>query len=127
MWCVCMDNILEIRNITREFPGVIALKDVSFEIRRGEVHALVGENGAGKSTLMKILSGVQMPSSGKILVEGKEVVFQNTKQAQQLGISIIHQEFSLIPYLNAVENIFLGRELRTKSGLLDKKKMVSRK
>ncbi|MDQ0252829.1 ribose transport system ATP-binding protein [Evansella vedderi] len=118
-----MENILEIKNITREFPGVKALNDVSFNIRRGEIHALVGENGAGKSTLMKILSGVQDPSKGKIYLNGKEVVFKSPKDAQEVGISIIHQEFSLIPYLNGFENIFLGRELRKKNGLLDKKRM----
>ncbi|MCL7746840.1 sugar ABC transporter ATP-binding protein [Halalkalibacter alkaliphilus] len=118
-----MDNILEIKDVTRKFPGVIALKGVSFDIRRGEVHALVGENGAGKSTLMKILSGVQKPSSGQILLNGKEVTFTSPKEAQELGISIIHQEFSLIPYLNGVENIFLGREIRKSGGLLDKKTM----
>ncbi|AKL93838.1 ribose import ATP-binding protein RbsA [Clostridium aceticum] len=118
-----MDKILEIQNITREFPGVRALNGVSFDIRRGEVHALVGENGAGKSTLMKILSGVYRPTTGRILFNGQEVNFTNPKQAQQLGISIIHQEFSLIPYLSAVENIFLGRELKKSGGLLDKKRM----
>ncbi|WP_088104762.1 ATP-binding cassette domain-containing protein [Halalkalibacter urbisdiaboli] len=118
-----MDNILEIQDVTRKFPGVIALKGVSFDIRRGEVHALVGENGAGKSTLMKILSGVQKPSSGQIFLDGKEVTFTSPKEAQELGISIIHQEFSLIPYLNSVENIFLGREIRKSGGLLDKKTM----
>jgi ribose transport system ATP-binding protein len=118
-----VDNILEIKDVTRKFPGVIALKGVSFDIRRGEVHALVGENGAGKSTLMKILSGVQKPSSGQILLDGKEVTFTSPKEAQELGISIIHQEFSLIPYLNGVENIFLGREIRKSGGLLDKKTM----
>lgn len=118
-----VDNILEIQNITREFPGVRALNNVSFDIRRGEVHALVGENGAGKSTLMKILSGVHKPTKGTIILNGKKVTLKNPKEAQKLGISIIHQEFSLIPYLSAVENIFLGRELRKGSGLLDKKRM----
>lgn len=118
-----MDNVLEIENITKEFPGVKALKGVSFEIRRGEVHALVGENGAGKSTLMKILSGVYTPTTGKIRLDGKEVTFNDPKQAQQLGVSIIHQEFSLIPYLSGVDNIFLGREKKKASRLLDKTKM----
>jgi ribose transport system ATP-binding protein len=120
---VSVDNIFEIENITKEFPGVKALKNVSFKIRRGEVHALVGENGAGKSTLMKILSGVYPPTKGKIRLDDKEVKFKDPKEAQKLGISIIHQEFSLIPYLNGVENIFLGRELKKANGLLDKKKM----
>ncbi|MDR4890062.1 sugar ABC transporter ATP-binding protein [Fredinandcohnia sp. QZ13] len=118
-----MDNILEIENITKEFPGVKALNGVSFNIKRGEVHALVGENGAGKSTLMKILSGVYAPTTGKIRLDGKEVTFKDPKQAQQLGVSIIHQEFSLIPYLSGVDNIFLGREKRQANGLLNRKKM----
>lgn len=118
-----MDNILEIDNITKEFPGVKALKGVSFNIKRGEVHALVGENGAGKSTLMKILSGVYAPTTGTIRLDQKEVTFKDPKQAQQLGVSIIHQEFSLIPYLSGVDNIFLGREKRHANGLLDRKEM----
>ncbi len=118
-----MDKILEIENITKEFPGVKALKGVSFDIRRGEVHALVGENGAGKSTLMKILSGVYTPTTGKIRLDGNEVTFKDPKQAQQLGVSIIHQEFSLIPYLSGVDNIFLGREKKKANGLLDRRKM----
>lgn len=120
---IALDNILEIEDVTKEFPGVKALKGVSFNIRRGEVHALVGENGAGKSTLMKILSGVYTPTTGKIRLDGKEVSFKDPKEAQQLGISIIHQEFSLIPYLSGVDNIFLGREIRKANGLLDRKKM----
>ncbi|TDO93860.1 monosaccharide ABC transporter ATP-binding protein (CUT2 family) [Halanaerobium saccharolyticum] len=118
-----MDNILEIKNVTKEFPGVLALDNVSFNIRRGEVHVLIGENGAGKSTLMKILSGVYQANSGKVLLNGDEIDFSNPKEAQLAGISIIYQEFSLIPYLNAVENIFLGREYK-KNGVLDKKRMT---
>jgi len=118
-----MGNVLEIQQITKKFPGVTALNNVSFNIKKGEVHALVGENGAGKSTLMKILSGVYQPTSGKIVLDGKEVTFKDPKEAQQLGISIIHQEFSLIPYLSGVDNIFLGRELKRKNGLLHKAKM----
>lgn len=117
-----MDNILEIKNVTKEFPGVLALDNVSFNIKRGEVHVLIGENGAGKSTLMKILSGVYQANSGKVLLNGDEIDFSNPKEAQLAGISIIYQEFSLIPYLNAVENIFLGREYK-KNGVLDKKRM----
>jgi len=101
-----LDNILEIKNVTKEFPGVLALDNVSFNIKRGEVHVLIGENGAGKSTLMKILSGVYQANGGKVLLNGDEIDFSNPKEAQLAGISIIYQEFSLIPYLNAVENIF---------------------
>ncbi|MYL35837.1 ATP-binding cassette domain-containing protein [Pontibacillus yanchengensis] len=118
-----MENILRIEDISKKFPGVIALEDVSFSIKKGEVHALVGENGAGKSTLMKILSGVHKPTTGKIYLEDEEITLTDPKQAQNLGISIIYQEFSLIPYLNAVENIFLGREIKQSNGLLDKKLM----
>jgi ribose transport system ATP-binding protein len=114
--------ILGLDHITKTFPGVTALDDVCFDIKRGEVHVLIGENGAGKSTLMKILSGVYKQDNGRIILDGQEVIFNNPKEAQKNGISIIFQEFSLIPYLNAVENIFLGREL-LKRGFLDKEKM----
>jgi ribose transport system ATP-binding protein len=117
------DAILRLENITKIFPGVTALDEVSFEIKRGEVHVLIGENGAGKSTLMKILSGVYKQDKGRIIFDGDEVVFNNPKEAQKSGISIIFQEFSLIPYLNAAENIFLGKEL-TKKGFLNKKQMT---
>lgn len=118
-----MDEILKLVDIKKHFPGAKALDGVSFNVIRGEINALVGENGAGKSTLMNIISGVYKQTSGKLFFEGKELNFDNPKQAQALGISIIHQEFSLIPYLNTAENIFLGRELRKSNGLLDKKRM----
>jgi ribose transport system ATP-binding protein len=117
-----MDNILEIKNIIKRFPGVLALDNVNFNIKQGEVHALVGENGAGKSTLVKILSGVHQQTEGSILLKGKEANFNNPQEAQEAGLGIIYQEFSLIPYLNAVENIFLGRELR-RNGVLAKNQM----
>lgn len=120
---VTLKKIFEISNITKKFPGVIALNQVSFDINIGEVHALVGENGAGKSTLMKILAGIYQPTKGKIFYKGKLMIVSDPKEAQKLGISIIHQEFSLIPYLNAYENIFLGKELRKKNGLLNRKLM----
>src|SRR5699024_8545588 len=114
---------LEIKNISKEFPGVKALDEVSFSIMPGEVHALVGENGAGKSTLMKILSGVHPPTEGQVILEGKEVNFKDPKSAQEHGVSIIHQEFSLIHYLSGIDNIYIGREIRYKNGLLNRKKM----
>lgn len=103
------DFILEMRNIRKTFPGVIALDDVSFQVKHGEIHALVGENGAGKSTLMKILNGVYAATSGEIYVDGERLQINSVKQAQDKGISIIYQEFNLINTLSVAENIFLGR------------------
>src|SRR5438477_1241842 len=100
------------RNITKTYPGVRALEDVSLEVRAGEVHALVGENGAGKSTLMKILAGAQPKDSGEILINGRTVHIDSPQKAMAEGVSIIYQEFNLVPYLNAAENIYLGREPR---------------
>src|SRR5687768_13929486 len=105
---------LEMRNITKTYPGVKALEDVSFELRPGEVHAFVGENGAGKSTLMKILAGAQPMDSGEIFLHGKPAQIDSPQRAMDLGIAIIYQEFNLVPYLNAAENIFLGREPRAR-------------
>jgi ribose transport system ATP-binding protein len=105
---------LEMRGISKSYPGVRALENVSLQVAPGEVHALVGENGAGKSTLMKILAGAQPKDSGTILLDGEPVNIVSPQQAMELGISIIYQEFNLVPYLNAAENIFLGREPRAK-------------
>ncbi len=102
--------ILALRDITKIFPGVKALTDVSFDCLRGEVHALVGENGAGKSTLLKIISGAYRPEAGRILINGKEVQFHHPREAQKYGISIIYQEFNLLPERTVAQNIFLGRE-----------------
>ncbi len=115
--------LLEMRHIRKEFPGVIALDDVHFDLRAGEVHILLGENGAGKSTLMKILSGAYEKTRGEILLNGKPVDIRSPKQAQDLGISIIYQEFNLIPHLSASDNIFLGREPRKAAGFIDQKRM----
>lgn len=106
------DILLEARGIGKSFPGVRALDDVSFALRKGEVHALVGENGAGKSTLMKILSGVYQPDEGDIFLRGKKIRLPNTLAAQHLGISVIHQEFYLANHLSVAQNIFIGREPR---------------
>ncbi|WP_373216090.1 sugar ABC transporter ATP-binding protein [Ruminococcus sp. 5_1_39BFAA] len=103
------DYILELQNISKEFPGVKALDRVSVGIRRGEVHGIVGENGAGKSTLMKILTGVYQKDTGTIRIDGKEVKIENPLQAQKLGLSIIFQEFNLVNSLSIAENIFVGR------------------
>lgn len=113
-------------NITKKFPGVVALDKVSMRVLAGKVNAIIGENGAGKSTLMKILSGVYPEYEGEIFFKGQAVHFSNTKEAEESGIAIIHQELNLIPNLTITENIFLGRELTNAFGLLDKKQMRKR-
>ncbi|MGE5613026.1 MAG: multiple monosaccharide ABC transporter ATP-binding protein [Bacillota bacterium] len=114
------DTILEMRNITKVFPGVKALDNVNLRVKRGEIHALVGENGAGKSTLMKVLSGVYPfgEYSGDIFYNGRICQFRNIKQSEHEGIVIIHQELALIPYMSIAENIFLGNE-RAKKGIIN--------
>jgi ABC-type sugar transport system ATPase subunit len=116
--------MLRLQSVSKSFPGVRALIDVSFEIQRGEIHALIGENGAGKSTLMKILSGVYTDYDGSMLLDGIPLALKNPRDAQRHGIAIIHQELNLIPELSIAENIFLGRELRTPFGSLDRKRMT---
>jgi ribose transport system ATP-binding protein len=113
---------LRMEGIVKQFPGVLALDNVDFEVRTGEVVALMGENGAGKSTLMKILTGVYSKNEGKILINGEEVHIRNTLDAIHLGISMIYQELNLLPNLNIAENIFLGRE-QSKRGFVEKKNM----
>ena len=117
-----METVFEMRGISKNFPGVKALDDVSFACRAGEVHALVGENGAGKSTLIKILSGAYQPDSGTLVIGGEPVRFAHPVEALRAGISVIYQEFSLLPNRTVAENIFLGRE-PTRYGLLDKRRM----
>jgi putative multiple sugar transport system ATP-binding protein len=114
------DTILEMRSITKTFPGVLALKDVSLSVRRGEIHAICGENGAGKSTLMKVLSGVYPHGSydGEIVFEGDVSSFRSIRDSEHRGIVIIHQELALSPYLSIAENIFLGNEQATR-GVID--------
>lgn len=118
-----MDYILQMKNISKVFPGVKALDDVDFNIPRGKVMALLGENGAGKSTLMKILSGVYEKTSGDIVLEGKHIEFKNPREAQNSKISIIHQELNLLSELSIGENIFIGREPINKFGKIDWKKL----
>lgn len=111
-----MDNIiLEMRDITKTFPGVKALENVNLKVRQGEIHALVGENGAGKSTLMKVLSGVYPAGTydGDIVYEGDVRNFKVIKDSEAIGIIIIHQELALVPLLSIAENIFLGNEVAT--------------
>ncbi len=117
------EPILDMRQITKAFPGVVALDRVSFSCQAGEVHALVGQNGAGKSTLMKILAGALQPDSGEIRLKGQPVQIRSPRQAQALGISIIYQEFNLLPDLTVAENIFLGRPPRTRLGTVDWKRL----
>lgn len=115
------DNILEMRSITKTFPGVKALSGVTLEVERGEIHAICGENGAGKSTLMKVLSGVYPHGSydGTIVFEGEEVAFRSLGDSEAKGIVIIHQELALSPHLSIAENIFLNNEQRGALGLID--------
>src|SRR5438046_10539470 len=103
-------NLLSVRGITQRFPGVVALKDVSLELRVGEVLALMGENGAGKSTLMKILGGAYPPDEGELLIDGQPVVLKGIADAKKRGIALIHQELMLVPQLSIASNIFLGNE-----------------
>ena len=119
--------ILEMRNITKTFPGVKALDNVSFSVKQGEIHALVGENGAGKSTLMKVLSGVYPYGTydGEIYFEGNECRFHDISQSEEVGLVIIHQELALIPYLSITENLFLGNE-QAKNGIIDWNESISR-
>jgi putative multiple sugar transport system ATP-binding protein len=113
-------NILEMRDITKTFPGVKALQNVNLDVRRGEVHAICGENGAGKSTLMNVLSGLYPTGSyeGDIVLEGQVVAFNNIRDSERSGVVIIHQELALSPYLSIAENIFLGNE-RSKNGFIN--------
>jgi ribose transport system ATP-binding protein len=118
------DYILILSNINKEFPGVKACTDVSFWLRRGEVHALVGENGAGKSTLMKILSGAYKKDSGKVWLDGDEVEINSPKEAEKMGISIIYQELNLINRISVAENVFLGRAPK-KNGIIQWKQLYA--
>ena len=104
--------LLEMRGISKGFPGVRALDDVSFEVRPGEVHMLLGQNGAGKSTLIKVLYGAYHPDQGEFIYRGRPVRIDSPADARELGIAVIFQEFSLVPYLDVAQNIFLGREFR---------------
>jgi ABC-type sugar transport system ATPase subunit len=118
-----MTPLISIANVTKRFPGVVALDGVSFDVLPGELHAIVGENGAGKSTLMKILSGVIPDFEGELRLRGQPVRFADTRAAEQHGIGIIHQELNLVDNLSAAANIFLGREKRNRWGLLDDRGM----
>lgn len=116
------DVILTMKDIDKSFPGVHALDHVNFEVKRGEVHALMGENGAGKSTLMKVLTGIYTKDSGTITYEGKETEFHSTREAQEAGVVIVHQELNMLGHLTVAQNIFIGREFM-KGAKIDDKKM----
>ena len=115
--------LLEMKNIEKTFGTNNVLSKVSFQLKKGEVHALLGENGAGKSTLMNILGGVIPPGSGEIVIDGKEEKFTSPKQSKMSGIGFVHQELNLINDLTIYENIYLGRELVNKYNMLNKKTM----
>ena len=114
-----MIEAVELDNITKQFPGVLANDKVTFQVHPGEVHALVGENGAGKSTLMNILYGIHRPDSGEIRIKGKPVAFLSPRDAIAHGLGMVHQHFMLVPSYTVAENIMLGHEPR-KYGLVDR-------
>ena len=116
-----MTNLVQMSNIEKRFPGVHALKNVMFDLKEGEVHALMGENGAGKSTLMKVLSGVYQKDGGEVRIRDKIVTPTTPREAQTLGVGIIHQELSLMNELTVAQNIFIGREPRGRFGILDER------
>ncbi len=116
--------VVEMRGISKSFPGVRALDDVSLSVQAGEVHMLLGQNGAGKSTLIKVLYGAAHPEQGEFLFDGHPVRISSTSDARRLGIAVIFQEFSLVPYLNLAQNIFLGREIQGRvPGVIDHRRM----
>ena len=117
------DEILSIRGLRKSFPGVVALAGVDFDVRKGEVHALLGANGAGKSTLIKIVAGLYQRDGGDILLNGSPVAFADTAAAMRAGISVIYQDFALVPHLSVADNIFLGSETTKTLGVLDRRAM----
>ena len=119
------EYILELKNISKSFSGVEVLHEVSFTLRSGEVHALLGENGAGKSTLVKVMTGVHQPDKGGIFLDGKQIHFGDTRESRQVGIAAIYQELSLFPDLDVAENIFVGRQPTTTGGRIDWRKLYA--
>lgn len=111
--------VIELKHITKKFPGVVAMRNMHIQIKPGEIHGLVGENGAGKSTLIKVLTGVHIPEEGEIYVEGKRHVFRNPVQAREAGIACVYQELNIVKMLPVVDNVFMGRKVTNKFGLLD--------
>ena len=117
---------LQLSHIEKKFAGVHALKDMHFNLKQCEVHGLLGENGAGKSTLIKIIGGIYKPDAGEIKINGKTEIINGIKDAQARGINVIHQEIVLVPYISVYENIFLGREPRTRMGFKDHRQMITK-
>ena len=117
------DYVVELKNVTKRFPGVIAMHDMHIQIRPGEIHGLIGENGAGKSTLIKVLTGVHIPEEGEIFVDGQKVSFSNPVHAREAGIACVYQELNIVPMLPVVDNVFMGRKVTKSSGLLDYPRM----
>ena len=109
MSAACGEVILEARGIVRRYPGTVALKDVTYRVYRSQVNVLIGENGAGKSTMMRILAGVEAPDEGELLLDGAPIRLRSPREAARRGISIVHQELSILPNLDLAENIFAGR------------------
>lgn len=113
------DIVVELKNIRKEFPGVVALDNMSIQLRSGEIHGLIGENGAGKSTLIKTITGVNQPDAGEILFEGEAVHFKGPAESREKGIACVYQELNIVPRLPVVDNIFLGSHVKKKNGFLD--------
>ena len=118
-----MTSFIEFRDISKQFPGVQALNEVSFGVQEGSVHGLVGENGAGKSTLLKILSGAHPPSSGSVLLKGQEVAFSSPRDALDAGIAVIYQELNLVPDMSVAENLLLGH-MPQQRGFINRDKLL---
>lgn len=115
--------VVELKHATKKFPGVVAMRDMHIQIRPGEIHGLIGENGAGKSTLIKVLTGVYVPEEGEIYVDGKRQSFRNPVQAREAGIACVYQELNIVKMLPVVDNVFMGRRITNKFGLLDYHRM----
>ena len=120
------EYILELKDVVKTFGGVKALNGVHFQLKRGEIHALMGENGAGKSTFIKVITGVHQPDSGIMLLDGEQVTLRNTTDSAKLGIAAIYQHVTAFPDLTVTENIFMGREIKNKFGFYDWKAMRQR-
>ena len=119
-----METILEMKNISKHFSGVKALDKIQFDLRKGEIHSLLGENGAGKSTMIKILAGIHTPTEGQIFINGKEVKIEKVSDAKELGISVIHQELSLVPYMTVAVKRYQRKHKLTVDGVVGYKTLL---